>query len=726
MKRTKRVLGLALAAVMCMGLLAGCGGTPSNSDTADETSGTETSEKVLNIATIGETTTLSPLYYEGLVKYVDGEIQPVLAEDWELSEDGTQLTFYLRQGVTFHDGEPFNAEAAIANIESWHINPSFASLPGVVNYTNIEAVDEYTIRLTYDTPYFAYINDFCWPDVCTMISPKLITQGDFQTVNGYAGTGPYIYDEYVAGQYTTFVRNENYWGEQPYYDKIVAKYIPDNASRVQALQTGEIDLIYGSAELSYEDYNQATAIEGIEGKFAPSGSTIRNIILNFNGNLADLSVRQALAYAIDKEAISEGLTYGYEPVANTIVPEGTPYSDICGTVEYSYDVDKANQLLDDAGWKMNESTGIREKDGTPLHVVFTCPTDDSTIGSIATLIQSQLAEVGIEVEIKSMEKMEWYASYMEPTGWDITAMTAGFFNYAMPQCWFSAMMAQMPEDVSIPLLDNSDEFISALSEFKTCNDDTRLRELFELLINTDLDQVLDVPLTHQMDMIVYNTDKIADYNFASDYAFLAALNTYALWCGVILLGFTLKLLFSTLSTTVSHTATFQTLKEVRIKIADKLSRVPMGYIIDQSSGRFKDVIVDRVESMEPILAHLVPEMTSNLFVPLCIIVYLFILDWRMALASLVTLPIGFLCYMGMSRGYSERFSGLMKRVQKMNATIIEYVGGIEVIKAFNQSANSYQKYSDAVNDDARYAVDWMKDTQLFMSMSNTIWPSVWQ
>lgn len=263
MKRTKRVLGLALAAVMCMGMLA-------NSDTAYAASGTETSEKVLNIATIGETTTLSPLYmiadnrptqkllYEGLVKYVDGEIQPVLAEDWEMSEDGKQLTFYLRQGVTFHDGEPFNAEAAIANIEAWHINPSFTALPGVVNYTNIEAVDEYTIRLTYDTPYFAYINDFCWPDVCTMISPKQITQGDFQTVNGYAGTGPYIYDEYVAGQYTTFVRNENYWGEQPYYDKIVAKYIPDNASRVQALKTGEIDLIYGSAELSYEDYNQAS------------------------------------------------------------------------------------------------------------------------------------------------------------------------------------------------------------------------------------------------------------------------------------------------------------------------------------------------------------------------------------------------------------------------------------------------------------------------------------
>ena len=203
------------------------------------------------------------------------------------------------------------------------------------------------------------------------------------------------------------------------------------------------------------------------------------------------------------------------------------------------------------------------------------------------------------------------------------------------------------------------------------------------------------------------------------------LSAYALWCGAILLGFALKLLFANLSTTVSHTATFQTLKEIRVKITDKLTRVPMGYIVDQPSGRFKDIIVDRVESMEPILAHLVPEMTSNLFVPLCIIVYLFVLDWRMALASLVTLPIGFLCYRGMSRGYGEKFAGLMQRVQKMNATVVEYVSGIEVIKAFNQSANSYQKYTEAVNDDAGYAVNWMKDTQWFMTMSNTIWPSVW-
>ena len=206
---------------------------------------------------------------------------------------------------------------------------------------------------------------------------------------------------------------------------------------------------------------------------------------------------------------------------------------------------------------------------------------------------------------------------------------------------------------------------------------------------------------------------------------ITSIKTYAGWCGIVLLGFAMKTVFSNLSTTVSHTATFKTLKEIRLQITDKLTRVPMGYILDQSSGRFKDILVDRVESIEPILAHLVPEMTANLFVPLCIIIYLFVLDWRMALASLVTLPLGFLCYLGMARGYEERFSGLMKRVQKMNATIVEYVSGIEVIKAFNQSADSYQKYSDAVKDNADYAVSWMKDTQWFMSTSNTIWPSVW-
>ena len=203
-----------------------------------------------------------------------------------------------------------------------------------------------------------------------------------------------------------------------------------------------------------------------------------------------------------------------------------------------------------------------------------------------------------------------------------------------------------------------------------------------------------------------------------------SVSVYMEWCLIAGIGFLGKVCFANFSTLVSHTATFATLAEIRLKLADKLTRVPMGYMINTPSGELKNVLVDRVEGMETTLAHLVPELTANLCIPICILIYLLFLDWRMALAALITLPIGMLCYKGMANGYEEKFQGLIMRVRKMTSTVVEYIGGIEVIKAFNQSANSYQKYSDAVEDNAAYAVNWMKSVQLYKSMLVTIWPSV--
>ena len=203
-----------------------------------------------------------------------------------------------------------------------------------------------------------------------------------------------------------------------------------------------------------------------------------------------------------------------------------------------------------------------------------------------------------------------------------------------------------------------------------------------------------------------------------------SVSVYMEWCLIAGIGFLGKVCFANFSTLVSHTATFATLAEIRLKLADKLTRVPMGYMINTPSGELKNVLVDRVEGMETTLAHLVPELTANLCIPICILIYLLFLDWRMELAALITLPIGMLCYKGMANGYEEKFKGLIMRVRKMTSTVVEYIGRIEVIKAFNQSANSYQKYSDAVEDNAAYAVNWMKSVQLYKSMLVTIWPSV--
>lgn len=202
------------------------------------------------------------------------------------------------------------------------------------------------------------------------------------------------------------------------------------------------------------------------------------------------------------------------------------------------------------------------------------------------------------------------------------------------------------------------------------------------------------------------------------------ISIYMKWCLLAGGGFLAKVIFSNFSTLVSHTATFATLAEIRLQLVDKLTRVPMGYIVNTPSGELKNILVDRVEGMETTLAHLVPELTANLCIPICTLIYLIFLDWRLALLSIITLPIGLLCYKGMANGYEEKFQGLILRVRKMTNTVIEYISGIEVIKTFNQSANSYKKYSDAVEDNASYAVEWMKSVQLYKSMLVTICPSV--
>ena len=193
---------------------------------------------------------------------------------------------------------------------------------------------------------------------------------------------------------------------------------------------------------------------------------------------------------------------------------------------------------------------------------------------------------------------------------------------------------------------------------------------------------------------------------------------------IALCGYFGKVLFSCLSTTISHTVTYYTLRDLRENITAKLARVPMGTILDTPSGQYKTTIVDRVEGMEPTFAHLIPEMTANVLVPIVIVVYLLILDWRMALLSLVTLVVGLVVMSVGMKNYPVKWEGAVKAGKQMTDAIVEYIGGIEVVKAFSQSAGSYKKYSDAVNYNANYYVDWMRENQKTMSAYNAILPSV--
>ncbi|PYG90254.1 peptide/nickel transport system substrate-binding protein/nickel transport system substrate-binding protein [Ruminiclostridium sufflavum DSM 19573] len=511
--------------IILSGLLSICMFFTACSNSAEVAGTPEDTGRVLKMAIASETTLLSPLYmgnsnfctatlvYENLVNYEDGKIVPGLAESWKFSEDGRKLTFHLRPNAVFHDGKPCNAEAVKANLEHKHSNPSFYTLKAVTDFESIEVVDDTTLTINYTHPYFAYLNDFCWQDVMTIVSPDLLIAGDFQTVKGVVGTGPYVYDEIVSGQYTRFVRNESYWGEKPYYDEILVKYIPDSASRIQALKTGEIDMIYGSALMSYEEYRQASAIPGMKGQIADKDTRARDITLNASRpGLSDLKVRQAIAYGINKDEISEGLTYGYEGKAEIPFTLDSPYSDIPLEKVYSYNQDKAKELLDEAGWLMNEATGVREKDGKPLKLLLTMDASfDSLNKSLATLLQSQLSKIGAEVSIKGMEQMEWYSCFVEGS-FDITIWQPQY-AYASPHCWFTPMDSTTPQTASLKGMKDSKEFLDKIKETTQTDNKDKLTELFTYLYNYDLGNVIDIPLTYSKDMIVYNSSKIGGYSF---------------------------------------------------------------------------------------------------------------------------------------------------------------------------------------------------------------------
>lgn len=198
---------------------------------------------------------------------------------------------------------------------------------------------------------------------------------------------------------------------------------------------------------------------------------------------------------------------------------------------------------------------------------------------------------------------------------------------------------------------------------------------------------------------------------------------YLSWCAAGLIGYALRACLYALALSMSHKATFTILKTIRGKILDKLPKLPLGTIVDTSSGKLKQIIVDQVESMETPLAHLLPEMTGNLFGPVCILIYLFVLDWRMALLSLVSIPVGMLFMMLVMIGYGEKYAGSVRTAQAMNSTIVEYIGGIEVIKAFNQGKNSYAKFSDRVLANAAYYYNWMKSCQLPTSLAKAVMPT---
>ena len=185
----------------------------------------------------------------------------------------------------------------------------------------------------------------------------------------------------------------------------------------------------------------------------------------------------------------------------------------------------------------------------------------------------------------------------------------------------------------------------------------------------------------------------------------------------------LRYVLHSVSTSLSHHATFCVLANTRTRLLDKLATLPLGTVLDRSSGSYKNIIVERVDSIETTLAHLLPEMTANIVGALAVLVLLFTLDWRMGLSMFIVLPLGILCFMSMFSGYNEKFQRTVTSTKALNDTAVEYIGGIEVIKAFGQSKTSYAKFVSAAKEGADCFIDWMRGSLFGQVAGMAIFPS---
>jgi peptide/nickel transport system substrate-binding protein len=368
-----------------------------------------------------------------------GKIVPWLATSWDNSKDGLVWTFHLKPGVKFTDGTPLNAQAVVTNFEYWS-DPSNGNgvVPYLANYyKSAKALNDTTVQVTLSKPYAPLLSSLS-QGYDGIISPKTYAKGPEAICNEPVGSGPWIIDKWTHGQNITFSRNPNYNSAPAnalhqgpaYAEKLVWSFVADPTTRYGSLTTGQSNVIY---DVPAPDW--AAAQENYEVQQYITPGRPDTLDLNtINGPFTDQKVREAFAYGADRKAAVESAFEGKVPYnGNGALSQSTPMQDPSLEDTWPYNPEKAEGLLDQAGWKVG-SDGIREKDGQPLNIKLVYGAGSILTTEGATVLedlQSQWKEVGFNVELKPVTLTQLFGGqYSKPTSYDATigywtAPTAG-------------------------------------------------------------------------------------------------------------------------------------------------------------------------------------------------------------------------------------------------------------------------------------------------------------
>ncbi|WP_408006935.1 glutathione ABC transporter substrate-binding protein [Pseudalkalibacillus sp. A8] len=409
MQRRKRGIRSVILFVLIGLMILFAQACSTKSTTSNETANKKETTKdggTLTVVRLSDATKLDPHFitdipsanivyqkvYEGLVEPdKDFKIKPLLAKEWKVVND-TTWEFKLEEGVTFHDGEPFNAESVKATFDRLlDPNTSSPQREKFAMIKEVKVIDEYTVQLLLEYPYAPLLSILA-SNEGSIISPKVLAENPEKLSEHPVGTGPFVFESWKTGQEISLKKNDNYWGKKPNIDRVIFKVVPEDATRLAMIETGEAHI---------NDQVPVTEIERIEasdsmGLYRTKGLAVEYVGFNIKKKpLDDVKVRRAISHAIEREAIIKGVYNNVGTLANSAMsPMVFGHSD--KVKPYDYDLNEAKKLLKEAGYE----------NGLELTLLTS---DRKERINMAEVIQSQLKGIGVDVKIQVME----YGAYID-------------------------------------------------------------------------------------------------------------------------------------------------------------------------------------------------------------------------------------------------------------------------------------------------------------------------
>ncbi|WP_079911511.1 nickel ABC transporter substrate-binding protein [Paenibacillus sp. 32352] len=500
---TTGLLAVVLTIVL---LITGCSG--SKNDAASKTNGA----RELIYATAKDINDMNPhlypgsmaaqgMVYESLVENTKDGIKPLLAESWDISDEGKVYTFHLRKNVSFHDGAPFNAEAVKQNIDAVQRNASkhaWIKLSSMIK--DVSIIDEYTVRLTLTEPYYPTLLELSMTRPYVFVSPNDFLNGETKNgVRGYSGTGPYKMVEHVTDQYARFEANESYWGGAPEVKRITAKVLPAGETTLLALQKGEVNFIFtddrGADSIDVEMINRLTQ-SGTYQVVRSEPMNTKMIAANSSKSdspISEKAVREAIWHSIDRKSVSQRIFNGTETAAETLFSSNVNYANI-GLKKRDYDPQAAKRLLEQSGWIAEKDGEIRMKGGRPLTMKLYYDVNSSSQKAQAELIQNEVLKIGMKLELAG-EQSSSIANRRSKGDYDLLFNQTWGLAYD-PQSTITAFAAESSYRYTTSGIPQAKELYRKIDEVMVSADEKTRQALYADILTIVHDEAVFIPLTN--------------------------------------------------------------------------------------------------------------------------------------------------------------------------------------------------------------------------------------